>query len=46
MQVVPYTKMLVMHLERTGGAKEDGVRGLKDDLKAAIIARMEEFEDD
>ena len=37
--------MLTRALERTGGPEDDGVRGLKDDLKAATLNRLGGFED-
>jgi hypothetical protein len=38
--------MLTRALERTGGPEDDGVRGLKDGLKAAVITRLGSFEEE
>jgi hypothetical protein len=37
--------MLTRALERTGGPEDDGVKGLKDSLKAAVLNRLGGFEE-
>ena len=48
-EVLPCVTMLARSLERTGGAEEDGVRMLKDDLREAVLKkeanRLGDFED-
>ena len=38
--------MLLRAMERTGGPEENGVRLFKDELHAAVVTRLGEFEED
>ena len=38
--------MLLRAMERTGGPEEDGVRGFKDELHAAVVTRLGEYQED
>ncbi len=44
--MLPCITMLIRALERTGGPEDNGVKGLKDDLKAAVLVRLGGFEDE